>query len=71
MAHSRSAARLFETACTRRAVTLESLSARIDDFFGRHNDPRWNLWQGGSVKSNSTRPFLWKAVWGEDWNPEF
>ena len=45
------------------------LSARIDAFFSRYSDARWDLWRGGTVKSNSTRPFLWREVWGEDWTP--
>ena len=47
------------------------LSARLDKFFSDHANPRWDLWRGGSVKSNSTRPFLWKEVWGDDWKPEY
>lgn len=52
-------------------ATVERLSARIDMFFDAYSDPKWNLWTGGTVKSNSTRPFLWKDVWGDDWAPAF
>jgi len=51
--------------------TVEMLSNRISDFFDTHSEARWNLWEGGIVKSNSTRPFLWKEVWGEEWAPGF
>jgi len=51
--------------------TVEMLSVRIDEFFDTHSAARWNLWEGGIVKSNSTRPFLWKEVWGEDWAPGY
>jgi arylsulfatase A-like enzyme len=51
--------------------TVEMLSNRISDFFDTHSAARWNLWEGGIVKSNSTRPFLWKEVWGEEWAPGF
>ena len=51
--------------------TVEMLSNSISDFFDAHADARWNLWEGGSVKSNSTRPFLWKEAWGEEWEPGF
>lgn len=47
------------------------LSGRLDEFFTRYADPRWNLWTGGVARSNSTRPFLWKAIWGEEWAPEY
>jgi arylsulfatase A-like enzyme len=50
---------------------VAKLSDRLDDFFSQHANPRWDLWKGGTVKSNSTRPFLWKEVWGDDWTPEF
>ena len=51
--------------------TIEMLSNRVSDFFDTHSVDRWNLWEGGVVKSNSTRPFLWKEVWGEQWAPGF
>ena len=47
----------------------ESLSARIDEYFEQHADPRFDLWNGGAVKSNTSRPWLWKDAWGEDWKP--
>jgi len=51
------------------ADTVRRLSEDVDTFFERYSDPRWDLWQGGTVKSNSTRPFLWQEVWGEEWAP--
>jgi len=53
------------------ADVIAELSARLDEFFTKYANPRWDLWKGGVVKSNSTRPFLWKEVWGEDWAPEY
>jgi hypothetical protein len=50
---------------------LESLIARLDVFFETHSNPKWNLWKGGTVKGNSTRPFLWQEIWGEDWKPTY
>jgi arylsulfatase A-like enzyme len=50
---------------------VKKLNQRLDDFFSQHANPRWDLWKGGTVKSNSTRPFLWKEVWGDDWAPEY
>ncbi len=52
-------------------ATVAELSQLIDDFFDAHNNPKWNLWKGGTVKSNSTRPFLWKEVWGDTWEPSY
>ena len=50
---------------------VAELDARIESFFDRYADPKWNLWKGGTVKSNSTRPFLWREVWGDDWKPGY
>ena len=49
------------------ATVIADLSARIDSFFSYYANPKWDLWRGGTVKSNSTRPFLWKEAWDEDW----
>jgi arylsulfatase A-like enzyme len=48
-----------------------SLSERIDDFFVRYSEPEYDLWQGGTTKSNTDKPWLWKDVWGESWEPVF
>ena len=50
---------------------VEQLTAQVDAFFATHSRAEWNLWQGGRVKSNSGRPFLWTDAWGTDWKPEF
>ena len=51
--------------------TVTELNLKIDSFFSRYADPKWDLWNGGTVKSNSSRPFLWQEVWGDDWKPSF
>ena len=53
------------------AEVVAELSARVDEFYAKYTNPRWDLWKGGVVKSNSTRPFLWKEVWGDDWAPKY
>ena len=50
---------------------VTELNAKIDSFFSRYADPKWDLWNGGTVKSNSSRPFLWQEVWGDRWEPSF
>jgi len=50
---------------------VKKLSERLDQFFSDYANPRWDLWKGGTVKSNSTRPFFWKEVWGENWTPGY
>ena len=53
------------------AAVVAELSERIDSFFSSYANPKWDLWRGGTVKSNSTRPFLWEEAWGEDWAPTY
>ena len=50
---------------------VDTLTTRITEQFEQFANPKWNLWKGGSVKSNSGRPFLWRDVWGDDWKPTF
>ncbi len=50
---------------------LEDISNQLDAFFKKYCNPKWDLWHGGTVKSNSTRPFLWREVWGDDWKPSY
>lgn len=50
---------------------VEGLVARLDAFFDAYSNPKWNLWAGGGAKGNSTRPFLWREIWGEDWKPTY
>jgi len=57
-----------ESACQE---TVAELAAMVDAFFDKYADPKWDLWHGGQVKSNSTRPFFWQDVWGKDWAPTF
>ena len=45
------------------------LSEKIDAFFGSYANPKYDLWNCGTAKSNSSRPWLWKDAWGEDWQP--
>lgn len=51
--------------------TIKELRGKLDTFFGQYSNDRWDLWHGGTVKGNSTRPFLWEETWGNDWKPEF
>ncbi len=53
------------------AQTLAQLERQVDEYFASCADPKWDLWRGGRVKSNSTRPFFWQDVWGESWSPTF
>jgi arylsulfatase A-like enzyme len=49
-------------------ATIErDLAARLDAYFDSYADPRFDLWRGGSAKSNVSRPWLWKDAWGPDW----
>ena len=49
--------------------TEHELSTKLNDFFSTYADPRFDLWNGGTVKSNTSRPWLWKDAWGSKWQP--
>ena len=49
----------------------QQLSAEIDAFFGDYAAPEFDLWQGGTAKSNVTFDKLWQDAWGPDWRPKF
>jgi arylsulfatase A-like enzyme len=51
------------------ASVMSELSARVQAYFAEYADPKFDLWQGGTVKSNTSRPWLWKDAWGEGWRP--
>jgi len=44
-------------------------SEKLDAFFTQYADPKFDTWNGGTVKSNTSRPWLWKDAWGDDWSP--
>jgi arylsulfatase A-like enzyme len=45
----------------------KELRDRIDAFFEKYSDQKYDLWKGGTAKGNSDRPWLWKDVWGKNW----
>ncbi len=49
----------------------KELSACIDTFFSQYADPKYDLWQGGSAKSNSDKPWLWQDAWGDTWQTTY
>jgi arylsulfatase A-like enzyme len=51
------------------AATATALASRLDGFFARHSEAKYDLWKGGTPKSNSSRPWLWRDAWGPEWNP--
>lgn len=49
----------------------EALRGRIESFFNSYAEPAYDLWRGGSAKSNVAFERLWRDAWGENWKPEF
>jgi arylsulfatase A-like enzyme len=49
------------------STVRQELDTRLGDYFARYADPRFDLWRGGSAKSNSSRPWLWRDAWGAGW----
>ena len=35
-----------------------------------YSDPKYDLWNGGTAKSNVTFQALWQDAWGNNWQPE-
>ena len=48
----------------------EALCVVVDNYFANTADPRFDLWNGGTVKSNSAFPALWRDAWGDSWSPQ-
>ena len=46
---------------------VAALNKRIETYFAKYTDPKYDLWQGGQAKSNSDKPWFWQDAWGEDW----
>lgn len=59
------------------AKITHELDKKVVDFFKRYSSSRYDLWNGGSVKLITYRPFKWPQRYGKDWavdtalNPEF
>ena len=52
------------------AIKVE-LSGVIDDFFDNYSSAEYDLWKGGSAKSNVSFARFWRDAWGEDWQTDF
>ena len=52
------------------AAVLRQMDAALGAHFAQHTVPRYDLWQGGTAKSNVTYPKFWQDAWGADWQPE-
>lgn len=50
---------------------IQILEAKLRAAFDSIHDPRFDLWRGGRVKSNSDKPWFWQGAWGDDWAPVF
>lgn len=48
---------------------LADLDRRLDTFFSRYADPKYDLWQGGFAKGSVDRPEVYRALYGPDWRP--
>ena len=46
-----------------------TLTQQTQEFFDQIADPKYNLWRGGTAKSNSDKPWFWRTVWGDSWSP--
>ena len=44
-----------------------TLSKKLNSYFKKYSDPNFDLWNGGSAKSNVSNPIFWKKAWGKQW----
>ncbi|MEM7336115.1 MAG: sulfatase-like hydrolase/transferase [Chloroflexota bacterium] len=49
----------------------QTLDNQLMTFFSKHSAERYDLWRGGTTKSNSDKPWLWQGAWGQAWQPVF
>ena len=47
------------------------LSEQLSLYFNKFSIPKFDLWKGGSAKSNVSNPRFWKKAWGPNWNTTF
>ena len=47
------------------------LSEELSLYFNKFSIPKFDLWKGGSAKSNVSNPSFWKKAWGPNWNITF
>ena len=50
---------------------IQMLNKDLIEYFEKHSDPSYDLWRGGSAKSNVSNPKFWKEAWGPDWKTTF
>lgn len=50
------------------AAIKATLNSRLDAFFSQYSNPKYNLWKGGTEKSNSDVPYIWKKM-NPNWQP--
>ncbi len=46
---------------------IKTFSKEINDYFNKYGDSKYNLWIGGTAKSNVSNPKFWKKIWGSNW----
>ena len=44
------------------------LNKKLTDFFDKYSNPKYDLWKGGTAKSNSNVEYIWKGIWPK-WKP--
>ena len=45
------------------------LDARLVDFFARYKSAEYDLWLGGTIKGSVPRPWVYRELYGQDWQP--
>ena len=53
------------------AAIAAELRSRITIHFDEIASPEYDLWKGGTAKSNVAYAKLWQDAWGQEWTPKF
>jgi hypothetical protein len=50
---------------------VQELDLKLTEFFKKYSDPKYDLWNGGTVKGYDIgdRVMLWKKLYGNNWHP--
>ena len=43
----------------------------MHNYFDEHANSKYDLWKGGSAKSNVANLSFWKNIWGDQWSCTF
>ena len=46
---------------------IKTCSKERNEYFNKYGHSKYNLWIGGTAKSNVSNPQFWEKIWGSNW----